>query len=253
MSEDENFLARWSRKKAEEKREAERAPVARSHEQSPAVRPRTSGDPGPHGKGDDEAAVDSRLRGNERVTGPDTASKSEPPAPFDPATLPPIESIDAGTDIRDFLRPGVPAELRHAALRRVWSSDPNIRDFIGIAENQWDFTAQDGVPGFGPLKAIDDVRHMVAELTQPFDKRNEPATEQAQPVSSAADSDPRTARAEEAGLPASAPSERMPLALTENAAPQVSAPVNAALQQQPTERDEPPLPVRRSHGRALPD
>jgi hypothetical protein len=27
-----------------------------------------------------------------------------------------------------------------AALRRAWVSDPVIRDFIGIAENQWDFT-----------------------------------------------------------------------------------------------------------------
>jgi len=38
----------------------------------------------------------------------------------DPATLPPIETIDAQTDITVFLQNGVPNELRLAALRRAW-------------------------------------------------------------------------------------------------------------------------------------
>ena len=65
------------------------------------------------------------------------------------ANLPPIESIGAGTDIRPFLAPGVPADLTRAALRRAWLTDPAIHDFIGLSENSWDFNAQDGVPGFG--------------------------------------------------------------------------------------------------------
>ena len=67
--------------------------------------------------------------------------------------LPPIESITAATDIRAFLAPGVPEELTRAALRRVWVTDPTIRDFVGLAENQWDFTNPDGVPGFGSLES----------------------------------------------------------------------------------------------------
>jgi hypothetical protein len=43
-------------------------------------------------------------------------------------------------------------------------SDPNIRDFVGIAENQWDFTKPDGVPGFGPLELTAELHRMVAEL-----------------------------------------------------------------------------------------
>ena len=74
-------------------------------------------------------------------------------APFDLASLPSIESIAADTDIGAFLRSGVPAELTRAALRRVWASDPAIRDFIGIAENQWDFNDPDAIPGFGPMRA----------------------------------------------------------------------------------------------------
>ena len=72
-------------------------------------------------------------------------------SPFDAANLPPIESIGAASDIRPFLAPGVPADLTRAALRRAWSTDPAIRDFIGLSENSWDFNAPDGVPGFGSL------------------------------------------------------------------------------------------------------
>jgi hypothetical protein len=74
---------------------------------------------------------------------------------FDPASLPSIEAIAADTDICAFLHSRVPAGLTRLALRRAWASDPAIRDFIGIAENQWDFNDPDGMPGFGPLRAND--------------------------------------------------------------------------------------------------
>ena len=67
------------------------------------------------------------------------------------ANLPPIGSIGAASDIRPLLAPGVPVDLTRAALRRAWSTDPAIRDFIGLSENSWDFNAPDGVPGFGSL------------------------------------------------------------------------------------------------------
>jgi hypothetical protein len=78
-----------------------------------------------------------------------------PDQAFDPASLPSLEQIAADTDIGAFLQSSVPAELTRAALRRAWASDPAIRDFIGIAENQWDFNDPDGIPGFGPLLATD--------------------------------------------------------------------------------------------------
>jgi hypothetical protein len=95
---------------------------------------------------------------------PPAESAAEPVAPFDLASLPPIESIGATTDIRAFLAPGVPVELTRAALRRAWTSDPTIRDFVGLAENQWDFTDPDAVPGFGALEFTDEVRAMVSRL-----------------------------------------------------------------------------------------
>jgi uncharacterized protein DUF3306 len=77
--------------------------------------------------------------------------------PFDLASLPSVETITVDTDIRGFLQSRVPVELTRAALRRAWASDPAIRDFIGIAENQWDFNDPHAMPGFGPLQGNDDL------------------------------------------------------------------------------------------------
>jgi hypothetical protein len=82
---------------------------------------------------------------------------------FDLASLPSIEAITADTDIRGFLQSCVPAELTRAALRQAWANDPAIRDFIGIAENQWDFNDPNAIPGFGPLQATDNAPALLAQ------------------------------------------------------------------------------------------
>jgi hypothetical protein len=68
-----------------------------------------------------------------------------------------IDSITATTDIRPFLAPGVPLELVRAALRRAWVTDPRIRDFRGLQENDWDFSNPTGTPGFGRLEIANDL------------------------------------------------------------------------------------------------
>ena len=110
------------------------------------------------------------AREKERVSAGAGEPTAQPPsdvasdAPFDLASLPSIESIAADTDIGAFLRSGVPAELTRAALRRAWASDPAIRDFIGIAENQWDFNGPDAIPGFGPMRATDNAPAMLTQV-----------------------------------------------------------------------------------------
>jgi len=105
-----------------------------------------------------------------RTPAPDVAEAPEPSAPdetetqFDPTSLPPIESITALSDVTAFLQTGVPAELTRAALRRVWTADPAIRDFVGLSENAWDFTDPNAMPGFGPLEATEEVRRMIARV-----------------------------------------------------------------------------------------
>src|SRR5258708_30764086 len=85
-----------------------------------------------------------------------TPATDAPASPaFDPASLPLLQSITAGTDIRSFLASNVPLELTRAALRRTWLTDPAIRDFIGIAENQWDFNDPTAMPCLEPLTAGD--------------------------------------------------------------------------------------------------
>lgn len=139
MNDPDNFLGRWSRRKQEAK--ADPAGDTRHLGQTPSQ---------------DEAGAPGR---------PSTSEPSRQPQPdLNTDSLPPVDSIGPDSDISAFMREGVPDSLRHAALRRVWSADPAIRDFIGPNENFWDAAGPDGVPGFGPLDPGLDVKRMVAEL-----------------------------------------------------------------------------------------
>ena len=131
MSDTKKFLARWSERKLHpEKNEAA----------------------GGEKKGAPEARAVDRPA--------EKGAKAEPE--FDITQLPSLESIAANSDIRAFLQKGVPSHLRHAALRRAWSADPAIRDFVGLSENSWDFNQPDSLPGFGPLN-VADVRRLAAQ------------------------------------------------------------------------------------------
>src|SRR5262249_43386534 len=144
MSDPENFIARWSRRK--------RAAAEDAEAQEPATAP--------------DAPVQNAPAAEARKAD-ECASGSEPQAPepgLDLARLPPLESITAETDIRAYLAPGVPAELTRAALRRVWSADPQIRDFVGLSENSWDFNDPDAVAGFGRLEITDELRREVERM-----------------------------------------------------------------------------------------
>lgn len=87
-----------------------------------------------------------------------------PPSVLDPVVLPPLDSIDARTNLAVFLQEGVPVELRLAALRRAWIADPAIRDFKGLQENHWDFDNLNSVPGFGELGPEVDIAKMLAQV-----------------------------------------------------------------------------------------
>jgi hypothetical protein len=140
MSGNDDFLARWSRRKQDAKADARATPPAaddNQNKQEPAQQSQA------------DASSQQRV-------------EAEPE--FDLSSLPSIESITSVTDVSVFLRKGVPAELARAALRRAWAADPAIREFIGLSENAWDFTKPGAVPGFGPLETTDDVARMVSEV-----------------------------------------------------------------------------------------
>lgn len=98
------------------------------------------------------------------VAVPDDAPIAEPAEeePFDIASLPSIESLTAESDVSAFLARGVPQILKRQALRRIWSLDTGIRDFVGPADYAWDFNAPDGVPGFS-LDLPGDVKKLLAQ------------------------------------------------------------------------------------------
>jgi hypothetical protein len=235
MSED--FLTRWSRRK----RDVAETEQAKVPDESPRV-----GAPGEH----------DTIAGNGI---PENAESVEPadaigPPDFDLKSLPSIESITAVTDIRPFLAPGVPADIARAALRRAWSSDPGIRDFVGLADYDWDYHTPGSAAGFGPLEMTDELRLMVARIlgdivdTDTPKRSDEPATgtecvEESVPLGAEVKSD--------------IPSNKIP--------PPIAPPMNrtepgiavemaaSAALQHVTARDQTPgLPVRRGHGRALP-
>ncbi|MDI3468454.1 MAG: hypothetical protein OJF62_000517 [Pseudolabrys sp.] len=153
----ENFLARWSRRKGDAR--AESSDVI--HEESEQASSTTSSDH--EGLPTDQGTID-RQEVESNVL----------------AELPSIDSITAETDIRAFLKPGVPADLSRAALRRAWSSDPAIRDFVGLVENGWDFNNPDAVPGFGTI-SVEEAAQLVTQTFGGHDgekKRNEKVEEQ---------------------------------------------------------------------------
>jgi hypothetical protein len=195
----EGFFSRWSRLKRGEAQEPEPQPEAPPAEAAEAA--------------------------------PEPAEQGEAPQEFDLASLPPIESLTAESDISVFLRAGVPQVLRNAALRRAWSLDPVIRDFIGPADYAWDYNAPDGVPGFsatlgGDLKKL--LAQAIGEVTEE--------------------------QAEAAPKPAPAPQETSPEpdASEQQEQQQYLADAPADDPPQAAEQPQETPPPRRRHGGAIP-
>lgn len=125
---DDTFVARWSRMKRAEN------------------------------KGTDAAATKGAA-GSTKVEDDQNSVKA------DLSALPKIEDLLPTSDIRGFLQKGVPEELKRLALRKAWSLDPAIRDFVEVAENQFNWNAPDGVPGFGELPTGVDIEQLLAQAT----------------------------------------------------------------------------------------
>ncbi len=216
MSEPENFLDRWSRRK--------RDGGAKS---------------GP-----------AEAKPPEAAPLPSDVEKPAAEAIFDPATLPPIESITAESDIRAFLQPGVPQSLSREALRRAWSSDPAIRDFVGLVESGWDFNDPTAMPGFGPIDAR-EVTQLLARVIGAL--REEPTapgyvaalqdTGQEPPPAVVSESGPQLSQDQLASEPEPFAPEKEFVQGNEDV---------AASQNKFDQREDRPLSRPRGHGGALP-
>ena len=159
VTEPENFLERWSKHKITERDRS-------TADQTTA----------------DKKTADNRASRDDQASAivPPRSDATAPPSSdetFDLTQLPSIDSIGANTDVTAFLRPGVPSELTRAALRRAWSSDPAIRDFVGLVENGWDFNDPSAMPGFGPISP-EEVARLTAQIISALPEApHEPATQ----------------------------------------------------------------------------
>jgi hypothetical protein len=250
MTEPESFLSRWARRKQEAKHDSDAegdAPSVERVQECGIDTPTPSAEaPGAEASGTEALGVEA--------LGAEAKTEGQQEPQVDLSTLPPIESIGAGADIGAFLRKGVPLELTRAALRRAWTSDPAIRDFIGIAENQWDFATGSDIPGFGPLEASDDVRRMVAELFREKGSAAEPAPSassqlQDQGAQTAINEENSATVAQSSAVPA--PPDAAPQTTEPQAFEADNKEVNIATQQVHQQTDS-GLPTKRLHGRALP-
>jgi hypothetical protein len=202
MSDAENFLSRWARRKSEAETPS---PTESSVAQQPDIQ----------------------------------AEASPDPENLDLASLPSVDSITGTTDISGFLRSGVPPELTRSALRQAWARDPAIRDFIGIAENQWDFNDPNTIPGFGLLGATDDVPALLAQ-----------ALGQVERVAEAIPNPADLPRLTPAVI---APQDELPEQAPDEIPPGVGAAnEEVAVQSSLTTTDEEARPDHRRHGSALP-
>lgn len=122
---DNNIFSRWSRRKQ-------------------AVRHRETA-------AQNEKQAEAEAPAEMKAEPVDRQPVAEEPAAGEP--LPDLENLTADSDISAFLRKGVPNGLKNAALRKMWSLDPAIRDYVGPSDYAWDFNQPESMAGFGPLDA----------------------------------------------------------------------------------------------------
>ncbi|NKX44490.1 DUF3306 domain-containing protein [Roseicyclus persicicus] len=221
--EPEGFLGRWSRiKRTAARPEPEPEPESLPDPDSPET------DPEPEGVAEAEAD-------------PPTLSDEEL------AALPRIEDLVQGSDIRPFLRAGVPRALKNAALRRMWMLTPAIRDHRDPAvDYAWDWNTPGGVPGDGVAPSPERAAEMLKSLLSPRQTKSEADAEAEGAGDGEAGADQPT---EGAGDERSCEVKTI--------APTPGAPSSEQRRDEggpgdPESVAEPDPPVRRRHGSALP-
>ena len=131
VAQDDNFLARWSRRKTEARAKPAEAPGAAPAVAAPVVT-------GP-------AAVPAVPAGADA-------------APAEPAPLPPVESLTPESDFAPFMKPEVDGETRSKALKALFA-DPhfNTMDMMDVYVD--DYSKPDPLPA-GWLEKLEQLSHL---------------------------------------------------------------------------------------------
>lgn len=218
----EGFLKRWSRRKAA-------GAAAEKPEHDVATPPESEAAP-PRANMDAPLPARAASAASSRISSPSIAEEE-----FDPAKLPPLESLGPDSDYTLFLKKGVPEAIRTAALRKAWVSDPFIRDHRGPAEYALDYTTSEF-----DLRPTDNVAKMLDSIFPP-----KPATDAA--ADAAPEAAPKPAEAVAPVAKAVPPPATSPLSQNE-ARPKAPSEQRAA-----SGGDPGSAAPRRKHGGALPE
>ena len=146
----ETRLQRWSRikreAKAEKSKEAERQP-APSPAKTAAITPAARSEPV---KSEEQKKIDDIVK-----------------------DLPPIESLGKDSDYTLFMREGVPEDMRQAALRKLWRSDPAF-----LEQFPYEMHMEDYNKTFRPMNAATDTifRGALGYLFDDEKDKEKPAT-----------------------------------------------------------------------------
>lgn len=184
MAQDDNFLARWSRRKTEARAKPAEAPAA-----APAV----------------AAPVDA-------VPVPAGADAT----PAGPAPLPPVESLTPESDFAPFMKPEVDGETRSKALKALFA-DPhfNTMDMMDVYVD--DYSKPDPLPA-GWLEKLEQLSHLGDRAGRDREEAERRAAEEAAARAAAAPAaegaaegaGPAPAEPAEPVLPAPAPEGAIP-------------------------------------------
>lgn len=155
------FLGRWSQRKLSQKQEEE------ARRDAPDSLDEQAADP-------DVGACDTATQDESQEIS--AASQNEEELSEEElAALPPVDSITRETDLRQFMRKGVPAALKAAALRKMWLADPAIRNHVDYAvDYAWDWNTPGGVPGnAGQILGESVAKMRDSILPEPVSDRNQ--------------------------------------------------------------------------------
>lgn len=179
---------------------------------------------------------------------PDPPEESDSISEDELAALPSLEEFTPGTDIRPFLRKGVPQPLRNAALRKMWLLTPAIRDHKDPAvDYAWDWNTPGGVPGAGVGPSAERAAQMLRDLVDPRRDAEPPEDHETNEntgqdaLDEQADSAPQHGDAPDSFVPDESGSDPVRAV---NFLPDKS-------EEKQSTTDDPP--ARRRHGSALPD
>lgn len=112
---EESFLGRWSRRK-------------RAGEPEPAGQPAPARPEPPVGEAAEDEAEAARRQANRAA-----------------AEAIDIDAIDYDSDLSDFFKDGVPAALKQAALRKMWTSNPVFANLDGLNDYDHDYNVIDTI------------------------------------------------------------------------------------------------------------